>query len=230
MLSEARLNEHQEPSYYEIALTNRQVLVAFVILLACVLASFFAGVWVGKGSPAAAAAVEAAAAEPEPTPGATPEELSFFTDGERPDLDRLAEQPRPDTTLAEDLGVEEPAPRPTPTPPPARAAASPAPAPPRSTPAPARPASAAPVPAAAEPAPALAPGQVVIQVFSSRDEVQARRLATRLKAAGFSAFLSPAGEMYRVRIGPFRDRGAAEADAARARRDFKVDTWITAAP
>ena len=44
-------NSH-EPSYYEIALTNRQVLVAFVILLCCVLAAFFAGVWIGRGSPA----------------------------------------------------------------------------------------------------------------------------------------------------------------------------------
>ena len=32
---------HHEPSYYEIALTNRQVVVAFVILLACLLAAFF---------------------------------------------------------------------------------------------------------------------------------------------------------------------------------------------
>ena len=30
------MTEPREPSYYEIALTNRQVLVAFVLLLACV--------------------------------------------------------------------------------------------------------------------------------------------------------------------------------------------------
>ncbi len=33
-----------EPSYYEIALTNRQVMVAFVVLLACVVAAFLSGV------------------------------------------------------------------------------------------------------------------------------------------------------------------------------------------
>ena len=41
---------HHEPSYYEIALTNRQVVVAFVILLACLLAAFFSGVWIGRGA------------------------------------------------------------------------------------------------------------------------------------------------------------------------------------
>src|SRR5262249_39766220 len=43
-----------EPSYYEIALTNRQVVVAFVILLACVVAAFLSGVWIGRESAARA--------------------------------------------------------------------------------------------------------------------------------------------------------------------------------
>src|ERR1700730_4361750 len=43
-----------EPSYYEIALTNRQVVVAFVILLTCVVAAFFSGVWIGRESTARA--------------------------------------------------------------------------------------------------------------------------------------------------------------------------------
>ncbi len=43
-----------EPSYYEIALTNRQVVVAFVILLTCVVAAFFSGVWIGRESVARA--------------------------------------------------------------------------------------------------------------------------------------------------------------------------------
>jgi len=39
----------REPSYYEIALTQRQVVIAFVILLTCLVAAFFSGVWVGSG-------------------------------------------------------------------------------------------------------------------------------------------------------------------------------------
>ena len=44
--------ESHEPSYYEIALTNRQVVVAFVILLTCLLGAFFSGVWIGRESTA----------------------------------------------------------------------------------------------------------------------------------------------------------------------------------
>lgn len=40
----------REPSYYEIALTQRQVVIAFVILLACLVVAFFSGVWVGSGA------------------------------------------------------------------------------------------------------------------------------------------------------------------------------------
>ena len=44
------MSDSHEPSYYEIALTNRQVIVAFVILLVCLIAAFFSGVWVGRES------------------------------------------------------------------------------------------------------------------------------------------------------------------------------------
>ena len=37
------MSDSHEPSYYEIALTNRQVVVAFVILLICLLSAFFSG-------------------------------------------------------------------------------------------------------------------------------------------------------------------------------------------
>ena len=225
----------QEPSYYEIALTNRQVLVAFVILLCCVLAAFFAGVWVGRGSPAAAADAPQQAAAPTPTLSEEqPQELAFFSDAEardgndRPDLPELADEPRTDTTLAQDLGVKgAPAPGETAAPPvgqngqPTASPAGQAPAPAGTT------AAAGPrgAPGGAGPG-----GPLFIQVFSSRDELQAKRLETRLRAAGFKAFLSPAGAMYRVRIGPFAARPEAETAAARARRDFRVDTWITTAP
>jgi DedD protein len=223
------VSEQQEPSYYEIALTNRQVLVAFVILLVCVLAAFFAGVWVGRGSPAAASdSPQQAAAVAAPTPSAgEPKELAFFNEnGEgtspddnagggseaaRPDLKDLATKPRQDTTLAQDLGIPN-APNPGASAAPTAAAATPAAA------------------AAGTAAPAAPAGALFIQVLSSRDELQAKRLETRLRAAGYKAFLSPAGPKYRVRIGPFTAREEADRVAAKARRDFRVDTWITAAP
>jgi cell division septation protein DedD len=53
----------------------------------------------------------------------------------------------------------------------------------------------------------------------------------RLAQGGHPAFLSPVevrGQtMYRVRIGPYVERSAAEQVATTVRRDFKLDTWIT---
>ena len=42
-------SESHEPSYYEVALTNRQVLIAFVVLLTSIVAAFLSGVWIGRG-------------------------------------------------------------------------------------------------------------------------------------------------------------------------------------
>ena len=73
------MSEPREPSYYEIALTNRQVVVAFVILLTCILAAFFSGVWIGRESTARAAQeVMVRATPPAPQEGKSLEELDFF--------------------------------------------------------------------------------------------------------------------------------------------------------
>jgi cell division septation protein DedD len=44
------MSESREASYYEIALTNTQVLVAFGILLLCVAGAFVSGMWVARES------------------------------------------------------------------------------------------------------------------------------------------------------------------------------------
>lgn len=71
-------SESHEPSYYEVALTNRQVLIAFVVLLTSIVAAFLSGVWIGRGgsTPArpTAGIAEAAAAPAEPPL----EQLTFF--------------------------------------------------------------------------------------------------------------------------------------------------------
>ena len=97
--------ESREPSYYEIALTNRQVVVAFVVLLVCLLAAFFSGVWIGRGA-AEAEVRQAAAPQPTaPAEGTALEELEFF---EQPATGATGEAAtRPSTTLREDLAAEE---------------------------------------------------------------------------------------------------------------------------
>ncbi len=74
----------------------------------------------------------------------------------------------------------------------------------------------------------------MIQVFSTKDEAQAKKVLSDLKGAGFKAFLSPvkvgSATMYRVRIGPFQQRGQADQTAARVKEKFKrFETWVTAA-
>ena len=223
------MSEQYEQSYYEIALTGRQVLVAFVILLVCLVAAFFSGLWVGRGAleeagePAVVAEDAAEAA-----PGV--EELSFFEDPPpQParELPEVAARPSPETTLAEDVGASDPADPPEPAGSPgeegARAAddrtaeASPGAAPDRS-----QPAAGAGLPSS---------GDLVIQVFSSAEEAKAREVLDRIERAGFRVFLSPVADggrtLYRVRVGPFERRAQAEATARRLREALNLETWIT---
>jgi len=70
----------KEPSYYEVALTNRQVVVGFVILLACLFAAFLSGVWIGRDAvPTAAAQIADSTARSAGADGQL-EKLTFFGD------------------------------------------------------------------------------------------------------------------------------------------------------
>jgi DedD protein len=73
-------------------------------------------------------------------------------------------------------------------------------------------------------------GAVVIQVLSSSEETQASALVERLRSDGYRAFLSPVEvdgkTMYRVRVGPYQDRAAAEVDADKIKRAHRLDTWF----
>lgn len=198
---------NRQRSYYEIALTHRQIVTVFAVVLVCLVGAFLAGVWVGGGGegPEFGGGQQAdvgGAGEELPA-----EELHFFTAGDKPAAE-AAPEPRPavpeaapGTTLLEDAtggGAE----------PPRRREAR-------------RPATEG----------ESAPGDLVIQVFSSNDRDQAEQLVGRLRSASHPAYLSPvdvAGRtMYRVRVGPFVERTEAETVANRVRRSFKLDTWIT---
>jgi cell division septation protein DedD len=237
------LTNPHEPSYYEIALTNRQVVVAFVILLICLVSAFFSGLWIGRES--AARAQEQIVRNTQPTQAAPQEgqeldELAFFEDEQQPGdaqepAPPAAATPTQDTTLLEDFGgdPEEPAGADPDLPEGRRrqgrdpeedvepAEATPAPTP-------ARPAA---TPAAAGSEPRIASGQVVIQVFSSPELDQAEKVRDRLISGGHNAFLSPvevAGRtMHRVRIGPVSSRGDAQKVAEQVRKGYKLDTWVT---
>ena len=83
-------------------------------------------------------------------------------------------------------------------------------------------------PAASEPAPetqaatASTTGMFAVQLGSFSSQENAERLAADLRKQGFAAFLSQLatsnGQLHRVRIGPQKDREAAEAMAARLQK------------
>ncbi|HVR28232.1 MAG TPA: SPOR domain-containing protein, partial [Thermoanaerobaculia bacterium] len=54
------MNEPSEATHYQIELTSRQVLTALAVLLTCLFAAFFAGVWIGRSAAAEQAALELA--------------------------------------------------------------------------------------------------------------------------------------------------------------------------
>lgn len=115
-------NSH-EPSYYEIALTNRQVVVAFVILLICLLSAFFSGVYIGREGTLRDQEQLVRATPPAQPPandeGRELDEFEFFDSdsGRASAPDQQAEleptpepppgNPSADTTLLEDFGGED---------------------------------------------------------------------------------------------------------------------------
>lgn len=229
------MSETSEPSYYEIALTQRQVLVSFVVLLICVLAAFVSGVWVGRkgAGTAPVGGDQLASSEVVPSDFEQLDEFKFFSDQEktgeppaRNELEELVAEPRPETTLAQDLERQDPPASPPPPPPPRPAA--PPPATSKTSSAPPPPTTQRSVPASTSPKEGL-----VIQVLSTRDEARANRILKQLREGGYEAFLSPvqvgSQVSYRVRIGPFDDRPPADRIAQEVNRKYKLDTWITAA-
>lgn len=273
------MTQPEDRSYYEISLTSGQVLLAFGVLLACVLGAFVSGMWVARE---ALEDTEPAASERRVDEGEPTDSLDFFdansrgssasaqgaaasSGGEPPEPSESA----PASQEAESRKIQQVKPVP-----PARAAQSPPTEPPseRAAAATEIPDESAETPAEAEkPADAEAepdsapvdgaemagvdrdrrepvsdtgteaggspPGPAgqagfVIQVFSSSDEAQAEALVRRLRGSGYSVFRSSESvsgrTVHRVRVGPYADRPAAEREAEMLKRDFKLDTWVTA--
>ncbi len=86
-----------------------------------------------------------------------------------------------------------------------------------------------------EPAPVAPPvpgahDTFVVQVLATRDRIQARRVRDRLAARGFATSVIAGSEgartVYRVRIGPYRDRPGAESVVKRLRTEHGLTPWI----
>jgi len=220
------MSDTREASWYEIALTHSQIVKIFVVLLLCLVGAFFSGVWIGRDAAATVQVVPPpTAAAAEAADGREIAQLKFFSDDEVAPGGAGDSEPRPaipepgaGTSMVDDLTAAEPATQI------ADAGDKPATKPDAPV-AVTRESSAAAEPAADD------KGDLVVQVFSSNDATQARRVLGRLAQGGHPAFLSPVEvsgrTMYRVRIGPYAERATAEKVAESVRRTFKLDTWIT---
>jgi DedD protein len=80
--------------------------------------------------------------------------------------------------------------------------------------------------------PATLSGTFAVQLGSFSSKENADRLVKEMTAKGFTAFLAPitssnGRELYRVRVGPARDRAAAEALATQLRRIGQTGTVVS---
>ncbi len=67
-----------------------------------------------------------------------------------------------------------------------------------------------------------------VQVAAVRDRAEAEKIAARLKAKGYSTYItSPAPGMFRVRVGKFQAQREADAAAAKLEKEEQFKPWIT---
>jgi cell division septation protein DedD len=224
----------QDDYYYEIQLTNKQLVFYFMAGAAGLILSFLAGVMVGRGVDSSAGDVRAArpVAEerivPEEPPATKPapppaEDLTY---AQRLEGDKVDDSLKPAGSGAP------PAPKGTPAPPPKGAAdASKATAGPARTVAP-KPAPSPSARAAAKPspaAPATGAASFTIQVGAFKDKATAESVVTRLKDKGFAAYVvSPEGAdgLFNVRVGSYPARADAERIQTRLRDEEKFKPFI----
>lgn len=212
----------QDDYYYEIQLTNKQLVFYFLAGATGLILSFLAGVMVGRGVDNNTNAAEAAARpvqeerivpEEPAKPSAPPaEELTY--------AQRLEGEKSDDSLEKAGKGS---------------VAASAAPKPPvadKKSPATAPSAKATPVPKApakAVPASKPATGTFTIQVGAFKDKDTAESVVTRLKKKGFAAFVvAPEGadNLFNVRVGSFAARADAERAQMKLRDEEKFKPFI----
>lgn len=211
---------------------RRQMLLMVILMAAVTVASFFLGVMVGERGSFSGSRIEPprlpmAQVVPPPMPaGATtgPQKLTFYDDlpkGNAAPLGSGINLPKGGYAPAPPAAAVVPPPAVA-----APAAAAPAPVAPVSAPEPKPPAAVA--AAVAEPAPkASADGSFVVQVVSTRDQAEAKRLVDKLKGKGFAAAseradLGAKGIWFRVVTGPYSDQATAEKAAAQLRQQKYV--------
>lgn len=210
----------QDDYWYEIHLSNKQLVFYFMAAATGLILSFLAGVMVGRGvddgmEPAAVAraarpeekVVTEEAVRPAPPPA---EEMTYAQRLESERTDDALEKPG-----AAARGGSKPAP----------ATARPGPAATRPAPVTARPTE----PPPRLPPPPQATGSFAIQVGAFKDRAGAESMMSRLKGKGLPAYVHAAATgdgLYNVRVGSYASRAEAEEVQARLRDQEKLQPFI----
>lgn len=209
----------QDEGFHEIQLNGKQLVFLFMAATVVAVVIFLCGVMVGRG--VAAQRAESVASVPEqdaldPTAGA--QSPSAVGNG------GSESSPTRDEELTYDKHLEGPNPPPEPL---RQPSAAPSPLP-RATAVPALETSAATPLGAADPSLKEPAGQgFVVQVAAVRKRAEAETIARRLTTKGYPTFVTTSGANFRVRVGKYDDRRAAESVAGRLEREEHFKPWIT---
>jgi cell division septation protein DedD len=242
----------QDDYYYEIQLTNKQLVFYFMAGATGLILSFLAGVMVGRGVDSNGADVQASrpvveervVAEETPKTAPSPADLTYAQRLESEKTEDGLERPKAPAVGKNSPAPAEKAPEKTPVrtaaaPPPVvpKVGSGPAAQPPaaRTTPpvAESKPAVKTTPPVAApapDPASASAGKGFTVQVGAFKDKATADSVVTRLKGKGFAAYvMSPGateGGLFVVRVGSYPQRTDAERVEAKLRDQEKFRPYI----
>jgi cell division protein FtsN len=231
----------QDDYYYEIQLTNKQLVFYFLAGATLLISSFLLGVMVGRGVDAGGGDV--LAAKPVHEEKIVPEEAPKGQASAAPDLSytQRLESEKPQEDLEKPANPPEPAKpskpaknrapalaaSPSPKSSPKEDFVSPEPSS-ETTPKPATSPKATPSPKAGDASPSTAAaGPLMIQVGAFRDRAAADSIVGRLKAKGYSAFVVPTdGDLFNVRVGGYSSKADAEKAMKQLRDDEKFKPFL----
>jgi len=241
-------------AYFEIQMDRETVVLAAVGFVFLLVVAFLVGRWTAPGpvtgagdvpAPTAAdrdrdtttrAEIEESEVDSKPQFGSTPVDGGRVSPAIAPVPDRPVPSREPATSTKKSpspTGTSSSAPPKTPTKQPAatKTAQSKQPAPKQAmTPPPAP----RPAPVPVEP---VAPGEsaspdggegggYVVQVLAANTPVDADKLSSRLRRAGYTVRTLEEQGLYKVQVGPYSDMEEARAAERRLKRDEKLGTWI----
>jgi cell division septation protein DedD len=219
----------QDDYFYEIQLTNKQLVFYFMAGATGLILSFLAGIMVGRGVDSASGEVQASRplqeeriVEETPSPAApAADELGYAKrlEGER--VDETLERPRASAPPVSVVAAGRPASRPP-------AAIRPSPVS-RPTALPTTATASAGAVKAAPSATSSTGGTFTIQVGAFKDGASAESVVGRLKQKGFAAYVvAPAAPdgLFNVRVGSYRARAEADRVQVRLRDEEKFKPFI----